>query len=82
MGPDYGTEPGSPHVLDRLAGYFSGALPVEDEQMVEAHLLHCADCRAEYDDLGSAALLVASLPVGVLDEPDRTPDRADDEPDG
>ncbi|WP_327006879.1 zf-HC2 domain-containing protein [Dactylosporangium sp. NBC_01737] len=78
MGPEYSTEPGSSHVLDRLAGYFSGALPVEDEQAVEAHLLHCADCRAEYDDLGSAALLVASLPVGVLDELDR----ADDEPDG
>ncbi|MEV0131140.1 zf-HC2 domain-containing protein [Dactylosporangium sp. NPDC050688] len=78
MGLEHGTEPGSSHVLDRLAGYFSGALPVEDEQTVEAHLLHCADCRAEYDDLGSAALLVASLPVGVLDEPDR----ADDEPDG
>ena len=73
MASQPGTESGSPHVLDRLTDYFCGALPEADELAVEAHLLQCATCRAEYDDLGSAALFIAALPAGVVDGPDDWP---------
>jgi hypothetical protein len=55
------------HVVDRLAEYFGGSLAAADESAVEAHLLFCAECRAEYDELGEVALAVALQPAGTLD---------------
>ena len=59
MGPRSSDEPDGPHAIDRLAEYFSGSLTPADDLAVEAHLLACADCRAEYDELGQIALMVA-----------------------
>jgi anti-sigma factor RsiW len=53
------------HVVDRLAEYFGGALTTADDAAVEAHLLVCAECRAEFDDLGAIALAIALQPYDV-----------------
>jgi hypothetical protein len=55
------------HVVDRLAEYFGGSLVAADESVVDAHLLFCAECRTEYDELGAVALAVALQPAGTLD---------------
>jgi hypothetical protein len=60
-----GTEP---HVVDRLAEYFGGSLATADELTVEAHLLFCAECRAEYDELGTVALGIALQSLETLDD--------------
>lgn len=55
------------HVIDRLPDYFSGAGTEADDLAIDAHLLHCAACRAEFDELGAVALLLASQPEGTLE---------------
>ena len=60
MTPQSSTPGTERHVVDRLAEYFSGSLTATtEESAVEAHLLGCAECRAEYDELGAVALGVA-----------------------
>lgn len=55
------SRPGStePHVVDRLVEYLSGSLTPDDDVVVESHLLACAACRAEYEELGPVALMMA-----------------------
>ncbi len=48
-----------PHVVDRLVEYLSGSLTPDDDVVVESHLLACAACRAEYEELGPVALIMA-----------------------
>lgn len=48
-----------PHVVDRLVEYLSGSLTPDNDVVVESHLLACAACRAEYEELGPVALMMA-----------------------
>ena len=68
MQPQSGISDAGEHVIDRLDDYYIGALPTIDEVAIDAHLLQCSDCRAEYDELGTVALLVASQPPGTLEQ--------------
>jgi anti-sigma factor RsiW len=58
MAPWAGNREG--HVVDRLVAYFTGSLTEEDEQAVDAHLLGCPACLAEFEALGDVALIVSA----------------------
>lgn len=58
-----------PHVVDQLVEYFSGSLTPTQDAAIESHLLSCAICRAEYDELGPIALTMTLQPHGVVDTP-------------
>ena len=68
MAPQSSLSSTEPHVVDRLAEYYSGSLGADDELVIEGHLLSCADCRTEYDELGESALMVALQPPSALDD--------------
>lgn len=63
-----------PHVVDQLVEYFSGSLTPAEDAAVESHLLSCAACRAEYDELGPIALTMTLQPQSAVDTaaPDRS----------
>ncbi len=65
----------NPHVVDQLVEYFSGSLTAEEDAAVESHLLSCASCRAEYDELGPIALTMTlqSQTTTEAAAPDRSP---------
>jgi predicted anti-sigma-YlaC factor YlaD len=62
---------GQSHVVDQLVEYFSGSLTPAEDATVESHLLSCAACRAEFDELGPIALTM-TLQAQSPDAP--TPD--------
>lgn len=55
---------------EMLAAAALAALDQEDAQTLAAHLSSCAECRAELDDLSTAAALLAHIIVPVAPSPD------------
>jgi anti-sigma factor RsiW len=58
-----------PHVVDQLVEYFSGSLTPAEDAAVESHLLSCAACRSEYDELGPIALTMTLQPQNAGEAP-------------
>jgi anti-sigma factor RsiW len=56
------------HVGPRLGDYLAGELSAAGDRQVEAHLLRCAECRDEADELSAIAVTVATLPPSALPE--------------
>jgi anti-sigma factor RsiW len=56
-----------PDVVGRLVEYFSGSLSPAEDAAVESHLLLCATCRAEYDELGQIALTITLQPRSAIE---------------
>ena len=50
------------HLGDRLSAYLDGELLTLEHRRVTKHLVDCADCRAELQDLDRARIAVRSLP--------------------
>ena len=50
------------HLGDRLSAYLDGELVTMEHRRVTKHLVDCADCRAELQDLDGARIAVRSLP--------------------
>ena len=50
------------HLGDRLSAYLDGELVTLEHRRVTKHLVDCADCRAELQDLDGARIAVRSLP--------------------
>jgi anti-sigma factor RsiW len=65
MRPESGTSREDVHVVGSLVDYFTGGLSAADDVAVQAHLLSCDDCRAEFDELGSMALIISAGPAHV-----------------
>ena len=56
------------HIDHLLLDYLDGALPPDERQAIDAHLLTCAACRAEKEALASVMIAVDTLPRS-LDPP-------------
>ena len=52
----------SEHVGERAPAYVAGELPDADRTAIDAHLAHCADCRAELDEVRLAWSAVSAWP--------------------
>jgi anti-sigma factor RsiW len=63
MGPQSGVGDTDGHVMDRLVDYLDGALPAADELAIDRHLLHCTQCRTEYDELSTVVLMLTAQPL-------------------
>jgi anti-sigma factor RsiW len=50
------------HLGDRLSAYLDGELVTLEHRRVTNHLVDCADCRAELQELDGARIAVRSLP--------------------
>ncbi|MEA2010683.1 MAG: zf-HC2 domain-containing protein, partial [Actinomycetota bacterium] len=50
------------HLGDRLSAYLDGELVTLEHRRVTKHLVDCADCRAELQELDGARIAVRSLP--------------------
>lgn len=50
------------HVINKLSAYCNGELSKDEARQVSEHLLACARCRQEYDDIKLGAQLAARLP--------------------
>ncbi|MEA3510534.1 MAG: zf-HC2 domain-containing protein [Actinomycetota bacterium] len=50
------------HLGDRLSAYLDGELVTLEHRRVTKHLVECADCRAELQELDRARIAVRSLP--------------------
>ena len=75
MAHHFGVGGAEPHVVNQLVEYFSGSLTAAEDAYVESHLLSCAACRAEYDELGQIALTMTLQPPSVADTPPADPDQ-------
>jgi hypothetical protein len=49
------------HYTEKLSAYLHQELPKEQQQMIAEHLLQCADCRAEHDEIKFGATLATKL---------------------
>ncbi|WP_155384548.1 hypothetical protein [Catellatospora paridis] len=65
-----------------MAGlYLIGALPAEQTQSYEGHLLHCPACQTDCDQIGPAVDALATLRVGDAAElAEQSPLAGDDRP--
>lgn len=50
------------HVRNLLGGYSLGILDAEEKRAVDDHVAHCAECRAELNEVNEATELLALLP--------------------
>ena len=50
------------HLGDRLSAYLDGELVTLEHRRVTRHLVDCADCRAELQELDGARIAIRSLP--------------------
>ena len=50
------------HVTSRLSAYYNGELTAEEARHVAEHLLACARCRQEHEQISLGARLAESLP--------------------
>ncbi|MEA3502257.1 MAG: zf-HC2 domain-containing protein, partial [Actinomycetota bacterium] len=50
------------HLGDRLSAYLDGELATLEHRRVTRHVIDCADCRAELQELDRARIAIRSLP--------------------
>ncbi|HUX88107.1 MAG TPA: zf-HC2 domain-containing protein [Chloroflexota bacterium] len=55
-----------PHVHEMLSEYLDGQLDEATRQRVEAHLVTCADCRADYETLRQTVRVLRQLPMRAV----------------
>ncbi|MER7277826.1 zf-HC2 domain-containing protein [Dactylosporangium sp. NPDC000244] len=68
-----GVEAVNVHVLDQLVAYFQDDLSPDEEYAVEAHVLRCEGCQAEFDELSAVVLQIVRHAPGLLAKPPAGP---------